>query len=87
MKWTHLGETYEVCDFTTVFRLHRRMTAANSAAVCDVDAPEQGACTVTGGDTIFTFAIDSNSPMIVVAPGAIGSALSGWLEGLMPKKS
>jgi hypothetical protein len=87
MKWSHLGEAYEVCDFTTFFRLHRRVTAAGTAAVRDVDASEQWACMVADGDTVFTFAIDSDSPMTVVAPGAVGAALSGWLEALTLKKS
>ena len=36
MKWSHLGESFEVCDFTAFFRVHRHGTNTSTAAVHNV---------------------------------------------------
>ena len=80
MKWTYLGESVEVCDFLTFVRVHRKRTATAAAAGHDIHPFERWATLTTNGDTTFTFAAHTDSPITVVAPAAIGMTLRRWLE-------
>ena len=82
IKWSYLGQSFEVCDFMTFFRLHRRETATAAAAVHDIHPSERWASVVRDGDEVFTFAAHTHAPITVVAPTAVGTTFRRWLEGL-----
>ena len=82
MKWSYLGESFEVCDFTAFFRVHRHGTATSTAAVHDVHPSDHWTTVVKDGSEVFTFAARSGSSIRVVAPAAVGAIFRRWLDGL-----
>lgn len=82
MKWSYLGESFEVCDFTAFFRVHRHGTATSTAAVHDVHPSDHWTTVARDGSEVFTFAARSGSPITVVAPAAVGAIFRRWLDGL-----
>jgi len=82
MKWSYLGESFEVCDFTAFFRVRRHETNTSTAAVHEVHPSDHWTTVAKDGSEVFTFAAPSGSPITVVAPAAVGAIFRRWLDGL-----
>jgi len=82
MKWSYRGESFEVCDFTSFFRLHRRATATTPATVRDIYPFERWAYKVDDGDEVLIFAAEKSPPIGVIAPSSVVRTFRRWPERL-----